>query len=321
MAFEIRKIGDVGAGHPVVARLGAQTAELIGFLDVDQKSRDEIGHLYAITLKDRLLRCHAFRNELVTKANTAIEEVQQQGDPRIRHVPNVVGLQGIAEGFLQEAKNLLRDLLEILRIAYGCQLRDASDFTNLKDDGDSKVVKWATATFGDDDPLTKLLKTEGKWIVQIIRARNAVEHPGGHSGTLTINNIRTDPKNPDAYIPPTWQRTGCPESGIVADMDVYLHNMLTLAEDLLVLVIKNKSKSAGLIDFIELPEDQRDPKCPIRLRAVLKREIVTQIIGKRKLTAVQRKEQQAQYRARVWREKTLLRDQDRAWREKKKREA
>ena len=62
------------------------------------------------------------------------------------------------------------------------------------------------------------------------------------------------------------------------------------------------------------------------LRVVLKREIQVQIAESqqpsvRKLTATQRKEQQAQYKERVWREKKLLREQDRAWRERKKREA
>ena len=47
---------------------------------------------------------------------------------------------------------------------------------------------------------------------------------------------------PDAYIMPTWQRSGCPESSIVADMDTELHNMLTLAEDFLADLIKRKSK-------------------------------------------------------------------------------
>jgi hypothetical protein len=108
-------------------------------------------------------------------------------------------------------------------------------------------------------------------------------------------------------------------------MHTELHNMLTLAEDLLVDLIKRKSKSAALIDFVEIPINDRDPNCPIRLRVVPKREIQAQIAARQqtagKLTAAQRKEQYAQYKARVWKAWKLLRDQDRAWREKKKREA
>jgi hypothetical protein len=52
-----------------------------------------------------------------------------------------------------------------------------------------------------------------------------------------------------------------------------LHNMLTLAEDLLVDLIKRKSKFAALIDFVEIPIKDRDQHCPIRLRVVPKSEI------------------------------------------------
>jgi hypothetical protein len=77
MALEVRKIGDVGVSHPIVARLGVQTSELIGYVDeLDQDSRHAIGHLYAVALKDRLLRCQRLQDELVARANTAIEELR-----------------------------------------------------------------------------------------------------------------------------------------------------------------------------------------------------------------------------------------------------
>jgi len=40
MSFEIQKISDVGTTHPVVARLGFQSSEIVRWLDVDEKSRD-----------------------------------------------------------------------------------------------------------------------------------------------------------------------------------------------------------------------------------------------------------------------------------------
>jgi hypothetical protein len=204
MAFEIRKISDVGVSHPVVARLGVQASDLITWMDIEDVKRKEIVELYARTLKERLLRCHQFRDDLVSRINSSIETQQPpQNDNRIREVPHVIGLQGIAEGFLYEAKNYLRDLLNLFRIVYGCKLADASAFTNLKEDGDSELVTWAAATFGPDGDLTRLLITEQEWVAEPIRMRNAVEHPGGFSGTLTLNNIRIDPNQPDSYIPPT----------------------------------------------------------------------------------------------------------------------
>jgi len=60
MSFEIRKISDVGTTHPVVARLGVQSSEIIRWLDVDEKSRGSILQLYVHALTPRLLRCHSF---------------------------------------------------------------------------------------------------------------------------------------------------------------------------------------------------------------------------------------------------------------------
>jgi hypothetical protein len=313
MAFEIRKISDVGVGHPVVARLGVQASDLITWIDIEDAKRKELAEVYARTLKERLLRCHRFRDDLVKLINASVETKRPpQNDKRIREVPHVIGLQGIAEGFLYEAKNYLRDLLNLFRIVYGCKLTDAGAFTNLKGDGDSEIVTWAASTFGLDGDLTKLLRTEQEWVAEPIRMRNAVEHPGGLSGTLTLNNIRIDPNQPDSYIPPTWARTGRPDSNIVKDMDCGLDNMLTLAEDLLVSVVMDKSKSKKLITVFEIPSEDRDPKCPIRLRVGPSPEVLGQLPAQKPPPPVKNEGRQLSG-------KQLLRQQDRAWREKKKR--
>jgi hypothetical protein len=144
--------------------------------------------------------------------------------------------------------------------------------------------------------------------------RNAVEHPGGLSGTPTLNNIRIDPNQPGSYIPPTWARTGRPDSSIVKDMDCGLDNMLTLAEDLLVGVVMNKSKSQKLITVFEILSEDRDPQCPIRLRVGPSPEVFGQLPAQQPMLPVKNEGRQLSG-------KQLLRQQDRAWREKKKRES
>jgi hypothetical protein len=186
MAVEIRKINDVGVSHPVVARLGVQASDLIPWIDIEDAKRKEIAGLYARTLTERLLRCHQLRDDLVNRANEAAEAVRPQKDKRVREVPHVIGLQGIAEGFLYEAKNYLRDLLNLFRIVYGCELTDGSAFTNLKGDGDSELVNWAVAAFGPDHDLTKLLRTEQEWVAEPnhIRAASADSVTTGGASSL-----------------------------------------------------------------------------------------------------------------------------------------
>jgi len=203
-------------------------------------------------------------------------DTSDPANPRIREVPHIVGLQGIAEGFLYEAKNYLRDLLEIFAIAFGCKLRDASALADLKGEGDSALVKWATATFGQDDSLTQMLRTEQPWVGSLIRMRNAVEHPAGLSGTLIINNIRSRTGERARYIPPTWKITGGPEGPILEEMGIGLDNMLTLGEDLLVETVRHKPVSEH-VDFYEIPIEERRPECPTRIQIGPSRDLMAKI--------------------------------------------
>jgi hypothetical protein len=158
-------------------------------------------------------------------------------------------------------------LLGLFQIVYGCELKDAGDFADLKGRGESNLVKWAAMTFGEKHHLTLLLRTEQPWSGQFIRMRNAIEHPGGKSGSLTIKNIRSR-TNPSGFIPPTWQLTSSQESDMTADMETGVTNMLTLAEDLLVHIILNNPIFEN-IQFYEIPTDQRDAQCPVRLKPQL----------------------------------------------------
>jgi uncharacterized protein (DUF433 family) len=54
MAIEIRKINNVGTGHPVVARLGVQASDLIPWFDIEDAKRKEIAELYRSTGRSRV---------------------------------------------------------------------------------------------------------------------------------------------------------------------------------------------------------------------------------------------------------------------------
>jgi aspartyl-tRNA(Asn)/glutamyl-tRNA(Gln) amidotransferase subunit B len=214
-------------------------------------------------LTNRLLDCHKSRDLLAQKVR---EKLPKQQNSQIRELPHVIGLQGIVEGYLYDTKNYLRDLLRLFEIVYGCNLKEGSAFADLKGKGESDLAEWAAANFGKNHSFTKLLKTENVW-TELVRMRNAIEHPGGKSGTLSIQNIRLG-QTLDQYILPTWARTGRPETDILNDMAVGLDNMLTLAEDLLVLTVLDKPR-VKQITVVEIPAKERDPICPVRLRIAL----------------------------------------------------
>jgi hypothetical protein len=273
MAFEIRKISDVGVGHPVVARLSVQMTELMQWAGLDKTKEEAVKQLYIHTLTWRLVRCHKLRDEIKRKRDDGLAGIKPQQNPQIQEVPHVIDLDGLAGQFLYEGKSFVRDLLLLYEHIYGCELKDASDLADMKDVGDGPFVKWAIKQFGADDGLVAMARDDQAWITELVRKRNAVEHPGGLSGTLTITNIRVNPAQKGAYISPTWQRTGTAESDILTDMDVYLDNLLRLAEDHLVLLVR-RSEIAKMIAFYEIPEAERNKECPQRIRVDLSPEML-----------------------------------------------
>ncbi len=268
MKFVITKISNHGVSHPFVARLSVQTSELIKWADLSKEDQQAVTELYMATLQPRLLKCFdilcRLRNAAEKSAASAVNE-QKQNDGRIMAMPYVVGLQGEVESFLYETKNYLRDLLNVFRIFFGFNRIAASQFYDVKGKGESQIGAWSRKKFGEGDDLTNLLKSEQAWVEQLARMRDAVEHPGGWSGSLTIHNVRL---HHQGFIPPSWSRTGCPASDIFMDMETTMDNLLTIAEDLLVACIQKRSKFPA-IAFYEIAENDRDPDMPQRLRVGL----------------------------------------------------
>src|SRR5262249_52272463 len=128
-------------------------------------------------------------------------------------------------------------------------------------------VDFAENTFGSDDGKTKMFKEAIPSIEELIRMRNAVEHPDGFSGKLVIANFRlcADKKIDE----PTWHRekdgkaAGEPSS-IRADMEPSIHNLLTLSEDVFVSWASDHLQVPDMMRVGFIPENKRNPICPIK---------------------------------------------------------
>lgn len=262
--FVIKKISNYGTSHPIVARLQIQTHELVQFSDIPKDRKDRVTAIY-FRMAERLLKCHEAHDRAIAALQKTSNEFKPTPDARMMNAPHVIGLESEAETFLQEGKNFLRDLVGVLNVFFGTDFDEASAFYNPKG-RDGKLVEWATAKFGPNEPFTAMLVYEQCWVGELIRKRNAVEHPGGYSGALHINNFQPLPDG--RFVMPTWHRDDNPPADIFSDLDVCLDNLLTLAEDILVACIVHTMQHK-IIQFGEIPENERDPKCPIRLRATL----------------------------------------------------
>lgn len=266
MKFQLHKVSNHGTGNPAVARLTIQIFELIKFSKFSKQKQDTISGAY-FELHHRILKCYEIKERLSQKANEALEECQKaEPQKQAQQMPFLIDLKSESESFLYEAKNILRDLTTIINEFHGTSFNEASNYCALPGKRDGKITKWAEKTFGADDRLTKMLKEDQVWIQEIVKKRNAVEHPGGHSGTLHIKNFEAVGNK---IIAPCWCRNDHQPIDILTDMEVSYHNLLTFSEELAVVSIE-KNLSQNIISFAEIPEEERNLASPIRFRAVLK---------------------------------------------------
>jgi len=277
MAFKFRRLLDEGAGNPIVARLGIQAGELLKWSSLDKDKIDSINELYVFELVPRLINCERALQQIQSKLREDIQRVAENSKDNETSFeePTVIGLQKHAEEFLYEAKNFLRELRKLLNLTYECSFEDAGAFADLKNKGQSKVVAWAEKQFGTNDALVDGLRNQKGWIDELVKKRNAVEHPGGLSGSLEIHNAKlTNDKK--RVIPPHWNRTGSDPTNLLDDMSGSVQRLLLLAEHLLADVVR-RTLDSDKVEIYEIPEGRRDPKMPIRLKVSLTPELAKKL--------------------------------------------
>jgi hypothetical protein len=96
--------------------------------------------------------------------------------------------------------------------------------------------------------------------------RNAVEHPGGRSGTLHVENFTAEVVGSTVMVlEPVWYLDNDEKSPIIRDMPVSTDNLLTLCEQTLILCLEKFKKTFPIV-VVEVAEADRDPNCPVRYK-------------------------------------------------------
>jgi hypothetical protein len=267
MALRIQQLSDHGIENPIVARLSVQTKELLNFYNLSGEQKEEIFGLMFLNIQPRLLACFRIMEQLrqeVREQQKRIDKVglEFQAQGKVYTTPSILDLQLHAETFLYNGKSSLRELTNIFKILFSKDFKQEARFDN--------VLKWSNEEFGADDSLSKMMKDdEGSWIKKIVRMRNAVEHPGGYSGTLHIEDFSSIEKEGEILIiEPMWYLNIEEKSPIVHEMDVMVANLLTFCEETLILCLEKCSKTSPYV-IMEIPEQERDVECPIRFRVTI----------------------------------------------------
>lgn len=268
MVFEIRKISDHGTANPVVARLSLQTHELIQFCSIDKEKKDAILQLFHDQIQPRVITCDEISQEISSEILDIVQELKNNGfdiqsQGRVIEVPHLRKLEPRVEQYLYSYKSALRELSKIFNHFFGTSFNEARY---------DKILTWSKEHFGEGNELSRLLEEDhALWIQKVITMRNAVEHPGGYSGYLHIDNFQMISENHPEYpkvVEPTWHLNDEPPASIAKDLLTSTVNLLEFCEDMLVVCMINKG-IPKILRVTRIPEEERNPSAPIRLRMVL----------------------------------------------------
>ena len=270
MAIKIQQLSDYGTSSPIVARLSIQTKDLLPFFEISDFKRAEIFSIFFSNIQPKLMACDRIKESLTNEVLTHQKSIDDCGLQIQTHgnaytLPAILELEHRVETFLYSAKSVLRDLTQIFIILFDKDFQRRARF--------NEVLKWAKDTFGIEDEYVKMLNEDQKWIKRIVDMRNAVEHPGGGSGTLHIDNftsIEDDQKV--MVIEPRWSLNNDSKISIVQEMNVIVSDLLTFCEETLVLNIQ-RFKKPFPIQIAEIPEKERDPACPVRFKIEINAKI------------------------------------------------
>jgi hypothetical protein len=267
MPFEFKKFASHGVNNPIVARLSLQTLQILEKCNATKEVKDKVGGLYLNSLMKKLLRCWEIEDSFKKSFAEAAITYKPPATPNAPiEIPQIDRLEADCHNFLYETKNYIRDVLCVVNTLYGTSFSEASEFSKTRKGGKS-LIEFATETFGPDDAKTKMLAEAVPWVEEAIAMRNAVEHPDGYSGRLVIENFRRD--RDQKLSEPVWHRlkdgkNKTEPSSISDDFDTFIHNLLTLGEDVLISWANDNLKLPGMMEIAIIPEERRDPKNPAK---------------------------------------------------------
>jgi hypothetical protein len=252
----------------IVARLSLQILEILKQCNASKGIQDNVGDLYMNSLQKKLLRCWEIEERFKREFGAAVNQYKPPTTVNASvEVPQIARLEEECHNFLYEAKNFVRDLLQVANHLYGTDFKEASEFYRAKKKGSQSLVEFAEKTFGAHDSKTKFLKGAVPSIEELIRMRNAVDHPDGRSGKLIIKNVTLAADK--TIDEPTWHREKDGKavyepSSIRAGMEADIHNLLALGEGVFVSWASDHLKVPGLMCVACIPENERSPERPIK---------------------------------------------------------
>lgn len=261
MPFQFQRISDYGTSTPAVARTLVQGSELMQAFPLDDAVKKAVKEIL-FDLQRQLLRCVQTVERIKREVENGLKEVEAKGlDVQSRGqavtLPSVADLESHCESFLQSAKLGVRDCGRLLEPFFGEEF----------DHRFHRIVAWSEQQMGAEDELTKCLAHWESWVKRLVDMRNTVDHPRNEpGGSLVTYNFRLLQTSEGWDLcPPCWGLSGETPAPLLPEMENAIEGLLQLSEDLLAICLL-RNRGGFPLYIYEIPEEERDKSCPIRLR-------------------------------------------------------
>ncbi len=260
-----QKLYSIGCVNSWVARSIIQAKQILDsiILKPGINKQKVLNHAWCCTAM--LLNCEAVYYriyketlDLMPKCDAIIEEGKK--GTIIPTLPQVEGLENDVAVFLGNAKRFLEKTHEFLCLFYDAP-NSGSNFKAYRE--------WLAKNKSNKQDLLKLLEGDKNWIKQIAFMRNAHEiNHAEQDFNVEIVNFKLNPGNKCST--PGWRfdfsgRQGATQmefSDIVTDMDIYLTNLLTFFEELLIICIIDSSDKDYKFEIYKRSPESINAKCP-----------------------------------------------------------
>jgi hypothetical protein len=258
-----------GSAHPIVARTVLQASRLMGQLGVADAVQQPVTAAF-LEIQRHLLECED-RRELVCQPIARIDAALRARGPHLNNgvlqLDTVPDIQSHVDTFLLHAKAVLREAMPLFA-AVGLPAVDERQGRKALDVRARELVD--NGHFTADSPLVRFLIEHEAWVLPLMQKRNAIEHPGGRSGRLTVRNFRLEPgaTGRPTIHPPDWFRNEEPPVFLQVDLPLHLQRLLEFVEILFAQLLQWYRRHTPLT-IAEIPLAERDPDAPLRFRVTL----------------------------------------------------
>ncbi|MFY9234386.1 MAG: hypothetical protein WAO58_07990 [Fimbriimonadaceae bacterium] len=259
-SIQFQAVSAYGTSTPWVARIAMQNMDILKFCGVPEQTKLE-ANAALMGLVERMAPLEKAKEEIVGQVKAAFAAFESEGADFNwafpgKPIPSVPDLKSQAEGFIQSAKVALIAAAQVLNPFFGTSF----------DYRFNHIVAWARTTFGESDGFTENIEQCESFVSEFLKMRTAIEHPG--SATFFVRNVQiVKQEGRWAFDLPVWGLQGKTQSPMLTDMQTIIEN-ITEISDILCTEIFLKKPNAFPMHLEVIPEEKRDPQCPVRLRVV-----------------------------------------------------